>query len=270
MKNSTKFLYSYFCVLFINKILINLILSSFLEYINNYSYILTIIGLFTTLTFTFFLSKNIQINIHTTTLLSIDKFFIIFGCASVLLLFFSSVFLYNSFNKFNLYFDNQFSYSYKYQVASQTLVILIIILGIIPSLVEEMFYRKLFYFCYKGHSNFYIIMLSSILFSFAHNGYMNKIMAFILGIILMKVFIYSKSIRFTMFLHFMYNVSFILYEYKYYYLFENDLIFYQEKTKYDLLSSALIDLSILFSICGVYLLCYVIYHTYKKSKLFKK
>lgn len=84
-------------------------------------------------------------------------------------------------------------------------ILLIVTLAVVPAVFEELFFRKgLIDLCEK-HGKKFALILSALLFGFIHMNISQGIFAFVLGILMGLVYLYTKDIKLTMLIHFLNN-----------------------------------------------------------------
>lgn len=92
-------------------------------------------------------------------------------------------------------------------------IALILSCGVIPAICEEFFYRKMFYEKLSLLDKKYILFGSGLLFAVAHMSVEKMVPMYILGYVLMKVYINTRSIVDCVVLHMLYNVFEIILTY---------------------------------------------------------
>lgn len=84
-------------------------------------------------------------------------------------------------------------------------IIFVIAIAVIPAIFEELFFRKSIIDLTCKHSKKFALLFSSILFGLLHMNLSQGLFAFIIGIILGLIYLYTKDIKLTMFIHFVNN-----------------------------------------------------------------
>jgi len=114
----------------------------------------------------------------------------------------------------------------------QMFVISIILVGIVPAITEEMFFRGAILNGFaENYSNKKSILISSLLFGIIHLNPWQFVTAFIIGLILAWVYINTKSIILCIYMHFFNNMmSLIALKYKDVFPIKGFNLSYSEKT----------------------------------------
>lgn len=97
-------------------------------------------------------------------------------------------------------------------------LIAVIFLAIIPAFCEEFFYRVVIYHMLNIYKPYIIILSSVSCFSLSHimAGVDAMIGSFLLGIILILIYMKSRNFYYVVFVHFSYNVLELFFTHKYY------------------------------------------------------
>ncbi len=140
------------------------------------------------------------------------------------------------------------------QVSIGSIILLCVVYGVIPAILEELYYRNLFVVYFENKSKNFIVYLSSILFAIAHVGIARVIMSFFLGYVLMKRYMNVFSLKEIIGLHMLYNVLLILYEYLIYPWLNSYVLEGIKKTQVEIRSNGLINLGLLFCLIAIYCL----------------
>ncbi len=84
-------------------------------------------------------------------------------------------------------------------------IIYIIALAVIPGIFEELFFRKALIDLLKKYGATFAIVMSALIFGFAHMNAPQIIVAFLMGLIFGKIYLKTKDIKITMLVHIMNN-----------------------------------------------------------------
>ena len=84
-------------------------------------------------------------------------------------------------------------------------IILIISIAIIPAIFEELFFRKAMIDYTLKYGDKFALIASSLLFGFLHLNMSQGLFAFIMGLIVGEIYLYTKDIKLTMLIHFINN-----------------------------------------------------------------
>jgi len=79
--------------------------------------------------------------------------------------------------------------------------ILIISIAIVPGIFEELFFRKALINFTLPHGKYFALLFSSLLFGLIHMNLSQGLFAFIIGLILGAIYLYTKDIKLTMLIH---------------------------------------------------------------------
>ncbi len=87
------------------------------------------------------------------------------------------------------------------QSSLHTKILLLLTIAFTPAIMEELFFRKGLICLTKKHGNGFAILLSSLLFGFVHMNISQGLFAFIIGLILGGIYLYTRNIKLTMLIH---------------------------------------------------------------------
>lgn len=86
-----------------------------------------------------------------------------------------------------------------------TKIIAIISIAVIPGIFEELFFRKALIDLTSKYSKKFALVFSALLFGFVHMNLSQGLFAFIIGIVLGAIYLYTNDIKLTMLIHFINN-----------------------------------------------------------------
>ena len=84
-------------------------------------------------------------------------------------------------------------------------IILLLSIAVTPAIFEELFFRQGIINLCEKHGKLFAVLLSALLFGLIHMNMAQFLFAFIMGLILGTIYIYTKDIRITMLIHFINN-----------------------------------------------------------------
>lgn len=116
------------------------------------------------------------------------------------------------------------------------------------------------------------IGLSGLSFALFHTDVLSKIFAFILGMVLMQIYLLCRNIKFVIILHTLYNWCMLFYTFFRPIVYKNILSSIYQSTKIDFISSVLLELGVLNLIIGLIIGLYgnfvnknIVYHERNKN-----
>lgn len=84
-------------------------------------------------------------------------------------------------------------------------IIVILALAVTPAIFEELFFRKAIIDFTLPHGKYFALLFSSLLFGILHMNLSQGLFAFLIGLILGIIYLYTKDIKLTMLIHFINN-----------------------------------------------------------------
>ena len=271
MKNKKKKFLVYFLILIIlNKLVFPNVYMNFID-TNNISYLLTIIGSMLLVLLSQNLDKSIVIEGESKGLpkeLVLQGIIEIF-CLVIVVVIISDIILKAKLaQNINFYFEE---FTNEQNILEK--IISLLVLGVFPAVAEELYFRQTLYNFFKPIKQKQIFIgLSGLSFALFHTDVLSKIFAFILGMVLMQIYLLCRNIKFVIILHTLYNWCMLFYTFFRPIVYKNILSSIYQSTKIDFISSVLLELGVLNLIIGLIIGLYgnfvnknIVYHERNKN-----
>ena len=86
-----------------------------------------------------------------------------------------------------------------------TKILLVLAIGLTPAIMEELFFRKGLIDLTKKYGKTFALLISALLFGLVHMNLSQGLFAFVIGLFMGAVYLYTKDIKLTMLIHFANN-----------------------------------------------------------------
>lgn len=249
------FIISFLLLLTLNKLVFPSVYLRLVK-INNISYILTTIGSLLLILVSQYLVRFISFHKESR---KYNKIFIWQGLIEVLLLIIVISITSDIIIRAKLAQNTDFYFEgfiVQHNIVDQ--IICLLVLGVFPAFAEELYFRQTFYNFFEPKKHIYLfIFLSGIFFALFHSDLLSKISAFILGMILMQIYLLCKNIKITIILHILFNWCMILISFFRPIVYRNILLEIDRQTKTDYIVSVLLELGVLNLILAAFFSLYI-------------
>ena len=265
-----KFLVYFLILIILNKLVFPNVYMNFID-TNNISYLLTIIGSMLLVLLSQNLDKSIVIEGESKGLhkeLVLQGIIEIF-CLVIVVVIISDIILKAKLaQNINFYFEE---FTNEQNILEK--IISLLVLGVFPAVAEELYFRQTLYNFFKPIKQKQIFIgLSGLSFALFHTDVLSKIFAFILGMVLMQIYLLCRNIKFVIILHTLYNWCMLFYTFFRPIVYKNILSSIYQSTKIDFISSVLLELGVLNLIIGLIIGLYgnfvnknIVYHERNKN-----